>query len=64
MVKYLSFCNSCFALRYFFNVNGQATSVMHPLLNDVKAKYFASGFGISVKLVICVFFFFFLELIG
>ncbi len=33
MVKYLSFHNSSFALRYFFNVNGKATQcVTHPLV--------------------------------
>jgi hypothetical protein len=33
MVKYLSFHNSSFALRYFFMyINGKAHSVTHPLL--------------------------------
>jgi hypothetical protein len=33
MVKYLSFHNSSFALRYFFNVNGKATVVTHPFVS-------------------------------
>jgi len=31
MVKYLSFHNPCFALRYLFNVNSEATMLTHPL---------------------------------
>jgi hypothetical protein len=41
MVKYLSFHNSSFALRYFFNVNGKA-SVTHLVLLLCKHEAFVA----------------------
>jgi hypothetical protein len=38
MVNLLSFHNSSFALRYFFNVNGKATVVTHSLFHNCTRK--------------------------
>jgi hypothetical protein len=50
MVKYLSFHNSSFALRSFFNVNGKAIhSVTHPLF----IYSFICDLGVPPMFLVC-----------